>query len=95
MTREALSVDVSGNPELLSLAQEVKRSGKPRVLRADGEELARVSPAIPRRRSLKGRPTFAEDPFWRVIGMGRSGGPSDASEHVDEILADFEFGNQV
>ena len=38
MTHEALSVDVSSNPELLSLAQEVKQSGQPRVLRTDRTE---------------------------------------------------------
>lgn len=91
MTHEAQPIDVSQNPELLSFAREIKRSGTPRLLRADGEELVRVSPIRATRRGLRGKPTFAGDPFWHIIGMGRSvGGPSNVSEHVDEFLAEWE-----
>jgi hypothetical protein len=92
---EPLPLDVSKSPELLALARDVKRSGTPLVLCADGEELARISPARRARRTLKGRPTSAEDPFWRIIGMGRSGEPSDASERVDDVLAEFELASQA
>lgn len=95
MAREVIALDVSQSPELLSFARRVQRSGGAYVLKADGEELARVSPPRARRRSLKGNQTFAGDPFWRIIGMGSSGEPSDASERVDEILADFESKSQV
>jgi hypothetical protein len=91
MTREAQPFDVSQNPELLSFAREIKRSGTPRLLSADGEELVRVSPIRATRRSLKGKRTSADDPVWHIIGMGRSvGGPSNVSEHVDEFLAEWE-----
>ena len=93
MNHEALSVDVSGNPELLSLAQEVKQSGRPRVLRTDGEALARVSPMPTRQRRPRGKRTSADDPIWDIVGMGRSGEPSNVSEHVDEFLAAQEVAN--
>jgi hypothetical protein len=96
MRHEAQPIDVSHSPELLSFAREVKRSGTPRLLCADGEELVRVSPVKPRRSTSKGKPTFAGDPFWRIIAMGQVGEPGDdASERVDELLADFESGNQA
>lgn len=95
MEHETISIDVSQRPELLAFAREVKRSGRPCLLSGDGEDLARVSPAGRARRGVKGKPTFAGDPFWRIVGMGRSGRSSDASEHVDEILADFELANQA
>ena len=91
MTREAQPLDVSQNPALLAFAREVKRSGMPRLLRADGEALVRVSPIRAAARSRKGERTSADDPIWNIVGMGRSeGGPSDVSEHVDEFLAEWE-----
>ena len=93
MAREAIPMDVNHSPELLSLAQEVKRTGTARVLRADGEELAWVVPPKGKKRSRKGKPTSADDPFWRIIGMGRTEEPSDVSEHVDEFLAEWEVSN--
>jgi hypothetical protein len=95
MTPQAHTIDVSQSPELLAFARRVKREGAAFVLKAEGEELARVSPPSRRRHSLKGKPTFDGDPFWRIIGMGSSGVPSDASERVDELLAEFELMNQA
>jgi len=92
MTHETITIDVSGNPELLSFAQEVQRSGTTRVLSTDGEALARISPITPRKRVPRGKRTSAADPIWEIVGMGRSGEPSNVSERVDEFLADWEVG---
>lgn len=87
------SFDLSQYPELLAFAQEVKRSGTPRVLSSNGEELVRVSPITTRKRRPRGKRTSAADPIWDIIGMGQSGEPSNVSEHVDEFLATWEVAN--
>jgi hypothetical protein len=45
MTAEPVYLDISDNAELKALAEEVRRSGRPRVLRAGGREIAVLSPA--------------------------------------------------
>jgi len=94
MTREAQPIDISHDPTLLAFAREIKRSGVPRLLRADGEELVRVSPIRASTRSRKGKHTTADDPIWNIVGMANSGEPSDVSEHVDEYLAAWEMSQQ-
>jgi hypothetical protein len=44
MAKEAKPVDISTEPALLRLAEEVVSSGEPRVLRRDNEDLVMVSP---------------------------------------------------
>lgn len=45
MARELTPVDVTDSPDLLRLAEEVRRSGQPRLLRRENEDLAVLSPA--------------------------------------------------
>ncbi len=92
MTHETQRMDVSQLPDVLALAEQVKQTKTPRILvRADGEELARVTPANARPHRATGKRTAANDPIWDIIGMGSSiGGPSNVSEHVDEFLAECE-----
>jgi hypothetical protein len=55
MARELNALDISDNPALLRLADEVRASGEPRLLRRAGEDLAilmpvrRAQPAEPMR----------------------------------------------
>lgn len=54
MAEHPRPLDISDIPDVLRLAEEVRRAGEPRVLRRDGEDLALVIPlpqAKPRRRS--------------------------------------------
>ncbi len=44
MRREDEPVDVTASPELQRLAEEVRRTGKPRLLRREGEALAMIVP---------------------------------------------------
>lgn len=44
MAQERETIDISHNPDLLRVAQEVQRSKTPRVLRADDEDVAVVMP---------------------------------------------------
>lgn len=92
MAREVQRLDVSQLPDVLALAEQVQQSETPRILiRADGEELARIMPAAPKRGRARGRRIAANDPIWDIIGIGRSeGGPTNVSEHVDEFLAAWE-----
>ena len=44
MAEEPTSIDISDVPDLLHLAEEVRRAGQPRIPRRDGEDLALVIP---------------------------------------------------
>lgn len=90
MQRETILVDISEQPELLAIARQVNGTGKQVVLLTDGEELARVFPARGSTPRQRGRRTFADDPFWNIVGMFASGERTAASEHVDEVLAAWE-----
>lgn len=46
MTTEPRYLDISDKPELKALAEEVQRSGTPRVLRENGQDIAVLSPAV-------------------------------------------------
>jgi hypothetical protein len=64
MAKELTPIDISDTPDLLQLAEEVHRSGQPRLLRREDEDLAVLSPApMPaKRRARKAKPyTKADD----------------------------------
>jgi hypothetical protein len=71
MARESISVDVSNNPGLLRLAEEVGRTGERRILRRDREALAVVMPvsAVTKRRSER-RKTEADLEAFRSAAGG-------------------------
>jgi hypothetical protein len=50
MAREAATIDITGMPDLIRLAEEVARTRTPRVLRRGDEDVAVLSPAPPKRR---------------------------------------------
>lgn len=88
MAKELKPLDVTDSPELLRLAEEIKRTQEPRVLVREAEELVEVRPVASRRkRSLKGRPVTERDPLFRLIGIGRSGIPGGVSGKKHEYLA--------
>jgi hypothetical protein len=57
MVREAVTIDVTNMPELSALVRDVARTGRPRLLQADGAA-AVLSPA---RRSRSARATTQEE----------------------------------
>ncbi len=88
MAKELKPIDISDSPELLRLAEEVKRSRGPRVLVREAEELVEVRPVrVRRKRSAKGRPVTEDDPLFRLIGVSRSGIPGGVSGKKHEYLA--------
>jgi len=65
MAKQPKSIDISDVPDILRLAEEVRRAGEPRVLRRDGEDLAMVVPMPrPRKTRLK-KPTAADYAAFR------------------------------
>jgi hypothetical protein len=47
MARELTPVDITNTPDLLRIAEEVRRSGRPRLLRRADEDIAVLSPVPP------------------------------------------------
>ncbi|MBI3942277.1 MAG: hypothetical protein HY326_04625 [Chloroflexi bacterium] len=93
MTEELNPVDISNMPELLRLAEEVRDTGEPRVLRRDSEDLAIMTPVKPTptkpRKSRSRRNVFTpDDPLWNIVGIGHSEGPGDVSENKHKYLAE-------
>lgn len=72
MVREITAVDVTSSTDVLRLAEEVRRGGQPRLLRRDSEDLAILSPVVPkvkrppRRVKARSRTSVAEATFGGV-----------------------------
>jgi hypothetical protein len=83
MAKEPKRVDISRMPELLSIAHEVQSTNEPRILQQDSEDVAMLTPITPvAKRRVRGKPTSADDPLWKLIGIGHSGkGDSSANKH--------------
>lgn len=69
MAEHSKSIDISDVPEILRLAEEVRRAGEPRILQRDGEDLAMVVPLPPAGKRILKKPN-AEDyaAFHRAAG---------------------------
>jgi hypothetical protein len=88
MAEELVRIDVDDVPELRHLAEEVRETGEPRVLRRDGEDLAVLMPVkLPRRTSARVRSVTRDDALFRLIGIGKSGIPGGVSDKKHEQLA--------
>ena len=44
MAKEMRSIDISSVPDMVRIAEEVRTSGRPRILRRNGEDMAMVIP---------------------------------------------------
>ena len=64
MALEIEAIDVTDVPELRRIAEEVRDTREPRVLRAGDEDVAVVMP-VPRRRGRKRQRTEADDATFR------------------------------
>ena len=84
MAKEPNRIDISSIPELLSLAQEVRRTNEPSILQQESEDLALLTPIKPvATRRVRGKPTSADDPLWKLVGIGHSGkGDVSANKHT-------------
>ncbi|MBI4493911.1 MAG: hypothetical protein HY690_14055 [Chloroflexi bacterium] len=84
MARELKVIDVSRVPELLRLAEEVRGTNEPRLLRRDGEDLAILMPA---RRSPK-RPRRAKTRADHEAFLSSLGGWEGVVD-TDRLIADI------
>jgi hypothetical protein len=88
MAKELKRIDISSIPELLSLVQEVRRTNEPRILQEESEDLALLSPVLPKSRAKsKGKAVTSDDALFRLIGIGKSGIPGGISGKKHEYLA--------
>ena len=88
MAKELKRIDISSIPELVKLAKEVQTTNKPAILRQEGEDVAMLTPIKPvAKRRVRGKPTTADDPLWKLIGIGHSG-KGDVSANKHKYLAE-------
>jgi hypothetical protein len=88
MAKEPKRIDISSIPELLSIAYEVQRTNEPHILQQDSEDLAILTPVLPKKRSKrKAQPVTSDDALFRLIGIGKSGIPGGVSGKKHEYLA--------
>jgi len=88
MAHEPKRIDISSIPELMKLVQEVRRTNEPRILQEESEDVAILSPALPKKRAkTRGKAVTSEDALFRLIGIGKSGIPGGVSGKKHEYLA--------
>lgn len=74
MVKELSSIEISNVPDLLRIAEEVQTTGKARILRRDGEELALIIPlALTRRSQARRSKTQADYDAFRSAAGGWKG----------------------
>jgi hypothetical protein len=84
MRHDAEPLDESASPDLRRLAEEVRSTGRPRLLRRDGEALAMIVPVFTRRATrLTKRALSARD-----LGAFRSAAGSWSDVDVEGFFAD-------
>ncbi len=86
VAREPTPIDVTDTPDVLRLAEEVRRSGQPRLLRRDGEDLAVLSPVVPPGRRRRKRTKTEAD---REAFLSSAGGWRGLVD-VDQFLQDLD-----
>lgn len=89
MATEPEPIDINDLPEVQRIAEEVQRTGEPRVLRWRSEEVAIVLPIKRARRERipRGKPFTMDDPLWNLVGAGASG-LGDVSQNKHKYLAE-------
>ena len=88
MAKEPKRIDISSIPELLKLAQEVRRTNEPSILREESEDVAMLTPLKPAaKKRVRSKPTTADDPLWKLVGIGHSG-KGDVSANKHKYLAE-------
>jgi hypothetical protein len=92
MAEHVKSIDIGDSPEILRLAEEVRRAGEPRVLRKDGEELVMVVPLSTTSSVQFKKPTEADVEAFRNAAGSWSDIDTDAL--IDRIYRAREEGTR-
>ena len=77
---------------LTSILDELTREQTAIVVERDGRRY-RLEPQRPAEQ--QGRPFTMEDPFWKIVGIGASAGPTDVSTNKHKYLADASMQKRV
>lgn len=97
MAKELKPVDVANHPELLRLAEEVRATREPRLLRRESEDLAIVTPIRPaRQRASRARVLTKDDSLFKIVGIAAlsKDEPTDVSTNKHKYLADAYANNR-
>jgi hypothetical protein len=88
MAKEPRHIDISSIPGLQKIVHEVRQTNEPSILREENEDVAMLTPLKPvTKRGVRGKPTTADDPLWKLVGIGHSG-KGDVSENKHKYLAE-------
>jgi hypothetical protein len=93
MGEDIRPLDITDTPELLQLAEEVRRTKEPRLLRRDGEDLAIVVPLAPtssRRRRAKASLLLRSEAVLAASGSWK--GLIDAEALKEQLRAERSSG---
>jgi hypothetical protein len=93
MAKELKPIDITHTPDVLRLAEEVARSGVPRVLRRGNQDVAELRPVSPTpKRTRRSKPTSKDDPLWDIIGIAHAADfpdvPKDVASNKHAYLAE-------
>lgn len=91
MAKDMRSIDISSVPDLVRIAEEVRTSGRPRILRRNGEDMAMVIPIGHGRkhRTRRARAQADYDTFLATAGGWK--GLVDG----DKLLADINESREL
>lgn len=84
MAEEMIYIDISDVPDLLRIAEEVRTTRTPRMLRSDSEDVAVLMPVIPRKHKAKRAKTKADYEAFRAAAGGWKG-----LVDTDKLIADI------
>ena len=91
MAEELASIDITGTPDLLRLAREVRATRQPRVLRTGGEDVAVIMPLpTPAKRRSRRAQTAPEQGTSRFTVETAAGsvGPPTRTEDIEGMIQD-------
>ena len=90
MTKELKPIDVSRLPDVLRIAEEVRDSREPRLLKRDGEDLAVIVPAG-KVRTRRGKTRADYEAFRSAAGGWKD---VDTDKLIADIYADRRISNR-
>lgn len=85
MAKVRTHIDISDEPALRELVEELSATGAPVVLQIGDEDVAVLTPTS-RRKKKRGGVLRPDDPLFDLIGIMDSGIPGGISEHKHEAL---------
>lgn len=85
MAQERVHIDISHEPDLRDLVEQVRNRGASFVLQIANEDVAVLEPPK-RSRKRRSGPVTEDDPLFRLIGIGGSPALEPGSQDKHEVL---------